>query len=48
VRLNIIGDILKRIPYKALPREKLKLPARQKPEGYVESKRPLKYIDQAY
>ena len=48
VRLNIIGDILKRIPYKALPREKLKLPARQKPEGYVEPKRPLKYIDQSY
>jgi polyphosphate kinase len=48
VRLNIIGDILKRIPYKALPREKLKLPTRQKPGDYVEPKRPLKYIDQAY
>jgi len=48
VRLNIIGDILKRIPYKALPREKLKLPDRQKPGNYVEPKRPLKYIDQAY
>jgi GNAT superfamily N-acetyltransferase len=26
VRLNIISDILKRVPYKELPREKLKLP----------------------
>jgi polyphosphate kinase len=48
VRLNIIGDILKRIPYKALPREKLKLPSRQKAGDYVEPKRPLKYIDQAF
>ena len=36
VRLNIISDILKSIPYKELPREKLKLPARQKPGDYVE------------
>ena len=48
VRLNIISDILKRIPYKELPREKLKLPTRQKPGDYVEPNYPLKVIDAAY
>ena len=48
VRLNIINDILKSIPYKELPREKLKLPARQKPGGYVEPNYPYKVIPQAY
>ena len=48
VRLNIISDILKRVPYKELPREDLKLPSRQKPGDYVEPKRPIKYIDQTY
>src|SRR6187431_1054278 len=46
VRLNIISDILKRVPYKELPREKLKLPPRQKPDGYVEPDYPFKYIAQ--
>ena len=48
VRLTIIGDILKSIPYKELPREKLKLPARQKAGGYVEPNYPYKVITQAY
>jgi polyphosphate kinase 2 (PPK2 family) len=48
VRLNIINDILKSIPYKELPREKLKLPARQKAGGYVEPNYPYKVITQAY
>ena len=48
VRLNIISDILKRVPYKELPREKLKLPPRQKPDGYVEPDYPLKFIAQSY
>jgi polyphosphate kinase 2 len=48
VRLNIINDILKAIPYKALPREKIKLPARQKPGDYVEPDYPYKVIAQAY
>ena len=48
VRLNIINDILKSIPYKELPREKLKLPARQKPHGYVEPNYPYKVISQVY
>ena len=48
VRLNIINDILKTMPYKALPREKIKLPARQKPGDYVEPDYPYKVIAQAY
>ncbi len=48
VRLNIIGDILKSIPYKALPREKIKLPARQKAGDYVEPNYPYKVIAQTY
>ena len=48
VRLNIISDILKRVPYKELPREKLKLPARQKPGDYIEPDYPLKFIAQPY
>jgi len=35
-RLNIISHLLSRIPYKDLPREKVKLPKRQKAKGYVE------------
>jgi len=48
VRLNIISDILKRVPYKELPREKLKLPARQKPGDYVDPDYLLKVIEQRY
>jgi len=48
VRLNIIGDILKRVPYEELPREKLKLPPRQKPGDYVDPDYLLKIIEQRY
>ncbi|NMK46492.1 polyphosphate kinase 2 [Achromobacter sp. Bel] len=36
VRLNIISHILQSIPYKGLARAKIKLPKRQKPQGYRE------------
>ena len=36
-RLNIITHLLSRIPYKKAPREKVKLPKRQKRGGYRES-----------
>lgn len=36
-RLNVISHLLKHIPYEELPREKVKLPERQKPHGYKES-----------
>jgi polyphosphate kinase 2 len=48
VRLNIISDILHRVPYKRLPREKLKLPKRQKPGDYVEPDYPFKVIEQRF
>jgi len=35
-RLNIISDLLKRVPYKELPREKIRLPKRQAAGGYKE------------
>ena len=43
-RLNIITDLLSRIPYKEPPREKVVLPKRQKPGGYRESDHPFRYI----
>jgi polyphosphate kinase 2 (PPK2 family) len=35
-RLNIISHVLSNIPYRKVPREKVKLPKRQKPGGYKE------------
>ena len=35
-RLNIITHLLSEVPYKSLPREKIRLPKRQKPRGYRE------------
>ena len=35
-RLNIISHILKSIPYKDVPQDKIKLPKRQKADGYQE------------
>jgi len=43
-RLNIISHILNNIPYEEVPREKVKLPKRQDPEGYKESDYPFKFI----
>ena len=37
-RLNCISHLLSVIPYKEIEREKVKLPERQKPHGYVEPK----------
>ena len=47
-RLNIIAHILDTIPYKEAPREKVKLPGRQKPGGYKEPNYPYKYIEEHY
>jgi polyphosphate kinase 2 len=43
-RLNIISHLLSTIPYKTAPRDKVKLPKRQKPKGYKEPKYPYKVI----
>lgn len=37
-RLNIISDLLTRVPYKSAPREKVKLPKRQHDKSYREPK----------
>ena len=47
-RLNLISHLLKQIPYKEAPREKVKLPKRDKPRGYKESKHPFKYVPERY
>jgi len=47
-RLNIIAHLLDKIPYKQAPREKVKLPKRQKAGGYKEPEYPFKLIDEHY
>ena len=47
-RLNIIAHLLSQVPYKKAPREKVKLPKRQKPGGYKEPKYSYKYIKERY
>ena len=47
-RLNIITHLLGKIPYKQAPREKIKLPKRQKPGGYRDAKYPFKVIAEKY
>ena len=48
VRLNIITHLLGQVPYKALPRGKIKLPKRQSRGSYREPNRPLKFIKEIY
>lgn len=43
-RLNIIRHILEHIPFEELPRDKVKLPKRQDPDGYEEPSYPFKVI----
>jgi polyphosphate kinase 2 (PPK2 family) len=47
-RLNIIADLLSRIPYKSIPREKVILPKRQKAGGYREPDYPLRRIPEKF
>jgi polyphosphate kinase 2 (PPK2 family) len=44
-RLNVISHILKKVPRQKPEREKIKLPKRQKAQGYKEPKHPYKYVD---
>src|SRR6185295_14424324 len=44
-RLNIIRDLLGRIPYKSVPRDKVALPKRQKPGDYRDPKHPHRYVE---
>jgi polyphosphate kinase 2 (PPK2 family) len=43
-RLNAITHLLHHIPYEEMPREKVKLPERQKPHGYKEPDYPYKFV----
>jgi polyphosphate kinase len=43
-RLNIISHLLSQVPYKPLAQRDITLPKRQRPGGYVEPDRPLRYI----
>jgi polyphosphate kinase 2 len=47
-RLNIITHLLGRIPYKTAPREKVKLPKRQKAGGYRDPKYPFKFVKERF
>jgi polyphosphate kinase 2 len=47
-RLNIIAHLLDQVPYKKVPRPKVKLPKRQKAHGYKEPDYPYKYIKERY
>jgi hypothetical protein len=43
-RLAIISHILEKVPYKKVKPEKIKLPKRQKAQGYKDPNYPYKYI----
>jgi polyphosphate kinase 2 len=47
-RLNCIAHLLEQIPYKEAPREKIKLPKRQKAAGYKEPVYPYKFVEEKY
>ena len=47
-RLNIITHLLSKIPYKEAPREKVKLPNRQKNTKYKSPDYPFKFIPETY
>ena len=43
-RLNVIHHILRQVPYKSMPREKIRFPKRQKRGGYRDPKYQYKYV----
>jgi polyphosphate kinase 2 len=47
-RLNVISHLLKQIPYKNTPRDKIKLPKRQKVGNYRESNYAYKFVEEKY
>jgi polyphosphate kinase 2 len=47
-RLNIISDILERIPYRSMPRAKVVLPKRQKPGRYRQPDYPYRVVPAKY
>ncbi len=47
-RLNIITHLLSRIPYKKVPRKKVKLPKRQERGNYRESDYKFRYVEEQF
>ena len=47
-RLNCIAHLLSAVPWKRVPREKVKLPKRQGPKGYKASDWPYRWIPERY
>jgi polyphosphate kinase 2 len=47
-RLNIITNLLEQVPYEEMPREKVKLPKRQKAQGYREPQFPYRFVDELF
>ncbi|MGZ8766578.1 MAG: polyphosphate kinase 2, partial [Acidimicrobiia bacterium] len=47
-RLNVISHLLAQIPYESPPRERVVLPARQKPGGYQEPRRAARHVPEKY
>jgi polyphosphate kinase 2 len=43
-RLNAISHLLRHVPYQEMPRNDVKLPARQKAQGYKEPDHPYKFV----
>jgi polyphosphate kinase len=48
VRLNIISHLLSHVPYKEVPRAKVRLPDRQHRKGYREPEYPYKYVPEKF
>jgi hypothetical protein len=47
-RLNLITHLLGKIPYRKAPREKVKLPKRQKAHGYRDPGYAFKYVEEKF
>jgi polyphosphate kinase 2 (PPK2 family) len=47
-RLNIISDLLDKIPYEEMPRKRVKLPKRQASDGYTAPDYPFRFITEKF
>ncbi len=47
-RLNCIAHLLSQVPYEEVPHKKVKLPKRDKPQGYVEPDYPYRFVPSKY
>src|SRR5262245_2364720 len=47
-RLNVLSDILGKVPFEALPRDKVKLPKRQERGDYREADYPFRFVPEVF